>query len=103
LLPQRDLQRDDVHAMAAAPMSEEQHAAEGLRQEAQELLDRWYPGTALAVDWTGEVYVLQVARGYRLAPAIWVRPEHLANPEARIRVHRELVAAAWQLFTSRLS
>jgi hypothetical protein len=53
----------------------------------------------LAVDWTGEVYVLQVARGYRLAPAIWVRPEHLASPEARLGVHRELVAAAWQLFT----
>lgn len=81
-------------------MQERAHAAEGLRQEAQELLDRWYPGTAVEIDWTGEVFVVQVARGYRLAPAIWVRPEHLGSSEARIRVHRELVAAAWELSTS---
>ena len=52
------------------------------------------------IDWTGEVFVVQVARGYRLAPAIWVKPEHLGSSEARIRVHRELVAAAWELSTS---
>jgi hypothetical protein len=78
-------------------MQEQAHAAEGLRREAQDLLDRWYPGTAVVIDWTGEVFLLQVARGYRLAPAIWVRPEHLGSSEALIRVHRELVAAAWQL------
>jgi hypothetical protein len=78
---------------------EQARAAEGLRQEAQDLLDRWYPGTAVVIDWTGEVFLVQVARGYKLAPAIWVRPEHLGSTEARIRVQRELVAAAWQLST----
>ena len=80
-------------------MHEHARAAEGLRREAQELLDRWYPGTAVVIDWTGEVFVMQVACGYRLAPAIWVRPEHLGSSEARIRVQRELVEAAWQLTT----
>lgn len=84
-------------------MQEVAHAAEGLRREAQELLDRWYPGTAVVIDWTGEAYLVQVALGYRLAPAIWVRPEHLASSEARIRVQGELIAAAWQLATARLS
>jgi hypothetical protein len=80
-------------------MQEQARELEGLRREAQELLDRWYPGTAVVIDWTGEVFVVQVARGYRLGPAIWVRPEHLASSEARIRVQRELVEAAWQLST----
>ena len=80
-------------------MQEQAHAAEGFRREAQDLLDRWYPGTAVVIDWTGDAFLVQVARGYRLAPVIWVRPEHLGSSEARLRVRRELVEAAWQLST----
>jgi hypothetical protein len=78
-------------------MQEPTRSVEGLRQEAQDLLDRWYPGTAVVIDWTGDAFLVQVARGYKLAPAIWIRPEHLGSSEARIRVQRELVEAAWQL------
>jgi len=78
---------------------EQARVAEDLRREAEDLLDRWYPGTGVTVDWTGDAYLLQVARGYRLAAPIWVRPERPATMEALIALRGELVRAAWQLAT----
>ena len=77
--------------------------AEGLRRDAEALLDRWYPGTGVTVDWTGDAYLLQVARGYRLAAPIWVRPERLGTMEALIALRGELVRAAWLLATAEQS
>jgi hypothetical protein len=78
---------------------EQAQMAEDLRREAEALLDRWYPGTGVTVDWTGDVYLLQVARGYRLAAPIWVRPERLGTIDALIALRGELVRAAWRLAT----
>jgi hypothetical protein len=74
--------------------------AESLRRDAEELLDRWYPGTGVTVDWTGDAYLLQVARGSRLAPPIWARPERLGTMDGLIALRAELVAAAWRLATA---
>jgi len=82
---------------------EQARIAEGLRREAEELLDRWYPGTGVTVDWTGDAYLLQVARGYRLAAPIWVRPERLGTTDALIALRGELVRAAWRLATAERS
>jgi len=64
---------------------------------AQEVVDRWYPGTFVTADWTGTDYLVQVARGYRLAEPIWVAPDRLDTPVGRIAFTRELVGAAWHL------
>jgi hypothetical protein len=69
--------------------------AERLRRLAQELLDRWYPGTSAVVDWTGQTFLLQLSRGGRLAPPIWVSPPLMA--EACLAIRHELVRAAWLL------
>ena len=82
---------------------EQAQMAEDLRREAEGLLDRWYPGTGVTVDWTGDAYLLQVARGYRLAAPIWVRPERLGTMEALIALRGELVRAAWRLATAEQS
>jgi hypothetical protein len=82
---------------------EQTQVAEGLRRDAEALLDRWYPGTGVTVDWTGDAYLLQVARGYRLAAPIWVRPERLGTMEALIALQGELIRAAWRLATAEQS
>jgi hypothetical protein len=70
--------------------------ADRLRVGAQEFLDRWYPGTGVTVDWTGDAYLVQVTRGLRLAPPIWVR--HLCGSTGdRIALRRQLLTAAWEL------
>jgi hypothetical protein len=79
---------------------EEAFAGERLRRAAQALLDRWYPGTGVVVDWTGERYLLQVTRAGRLASPIWVTPEQV-SVGATIALHRELVSAAWRLARAR--
>jgi hypothetical protein len=73
------------------------HGIVTLRRFAQELLDRWYPGTLVHADWTGTVFVVQLARGYRLADPIWVTADCLDAPEQEIRLTYELVLAAWHL------
>ena len=69
---------------------------EALRRAAQELLDRWYPGTAVTVDWTGDACLVQLARGYRLAEPIWVRLENGAL-DADLGLVHELLESAWRL------
>jgi hypothetical protein len=76
---------------------EQARGAEDLRRHVQELLDRWYPGTAVTVDWTGQVYLVQLTRGFRLAPPIWVAAHRLAEPAERITLHGEVIAQAWRL------
>jgi hypothetical protein len=69
---------------------------EALRRAAQELLDRWYPGTVVTVDWTGEACLVQLTRGFRLAEPIWVRPTN-GTLETDLALMREILACAWQL------
>lgn len=71
--------------------------AERLRRACQELLDLWYPGTAVAVDCTGDAYLVQVTRGLKLAAPIWVPADGLATLDEKISFRRELLGAAWQL------
>ena len=70
--------------------------AEGIRRATQAVLDRWYPGTAVVVDWTGDAYLLQLERGLRLASPIWVAPEQLRSADDRFALRREVIAAAWR-------
>jgi len=70
---------------------------EGLRKAAQELLDRWYPGTAVTVDCTGQAYLLQLTRGFRLAAPIWIPADRPTGPEDDIALRRELIETAWHL------
>jgi len=76
---------------------EPQRGVETLRRFGQELIDRWYPGTLVTADWTGEAFVVQVARGYRLADPIWAAPDCLDSVERELSLARELLAAAWSL------
>jgi len=69
---------------------------EALRRAVQELLDRWYPGTVVTVDWTGDACLVQLARGFRLAEPIWVRPTN-GSLEADFSLVHEILAIAWQL------
>jgi hypothetical protein len=69
---------------------------EALRRAAQELLDRWYPGTVVTVDWTGDACLVQLARGFRLAEPIWVRPTNGAL-ETEVALVHEILASAWRL------
>jgi hypothetical protein len=72
---------------------------ERLRRACQELLDLWYPGTAVTVDCTGDAYLVQVTCGLKLAPPIWVPAGGLTTLDEKISLRRELLGAAWQLAT----
>lgn len=76
---------------------EPERGVEILRRFGQELVDRWYPGTLVAADWTGDVFVIQVARGYRLADPIWAAPDCLDSAEREVALAREILTAAWLL------
>jgi len=69
---------------------------EALRRAAQELVDRWYPGTAVTVDWTGDACLVQLARGFRLAEPIWVHPKN-GTLEADVTLVQQILSSAWQL------
>jgi hypothetical protein len=71
--------------------------AERLRRATQELLDRWYPGTGVTVDWTGDAHLLQIARGMRLAAPIFVVADRLKSLEDKMALRREVLTAAWAL------
>ena len=67
-----------------------------LRTIAQEFLDSWYPGIAVTVDWTGEAYLLQLARGFRLADVIWAPRNCIENGSAQVTLRCELLrTASW--------
>jgi hypothetical protein len=72
-------------------------SVESLRRASQEFLDLWAPGAVVTVDWTGDAFLLQVARGYRLADPIWLTSERGANGMLDVGLARELLAAAWIL------
>lgn len=73
------------------------HGVETLRRFAQDLVDRWYPGTLVTADWTGQAFVVQLARGFRLANPIWAGPDCLDSLEHQIELTYELLFAAWHL------
>jgi len=70
---------------------------EVLRRAAQALLDRWYPGTSVTVDWTGDAYLVQLARGLRLGEPLWVSGERFTSLEKDLGLCRKLLAGAWRL------
>ena len=70
---------------------------EELRGAAQAFLDRWYPGTEVTVDRTGEGYLVQLARGPRLGESIWVGGACTTSLEEDLPLSRKLLAAAWRL------
>lgn len=70
---------------------------DALCRAAQDLLDRWYPGTVATVDWTGDAYLVQLARGFRLADPIWVSPRRADGLGTDAALCRELLAVAWRL------
>jgi hypothetical protein len=77
-------------------MPESMACREQLRDRAQDLLDRWYPGSAVTVDWTGDTYLVQVSRAGRLAPPVWVPAAELSERQM-MSLTRELIEAAWGL------
>ena len=74
--------------------------AERLRRGCQEFLDSWYPGTAVTVDCTGEAYLVQVMRGMKLAPPIWIPTGRPKTLDEKIALRREVLSAAWLLATA---
>jgi hypothetical protein len=68
-----------------------------LRRAAQQLLDRWYPGTAVTIDWTGEAYLIQLMRGGRLGDPLWVSLGSFTTLEDDLPLCRKLLAEAWRL------
>jgi hypothetical protein len=87
-------------SIASFTMPESTACREELRERAQALLDRWYPGTAVTVDWTGDTYLVQVSRAGRLAAPVWVAPAPLTEREG-VSLARELIEAAWELARTR--
>jgi hypothetical protein len=84
----------------ASVTREQALVVERLRRGCQEFLDLWYPGTAVTVDCTGEAYLVQVMRGMKLAPPIWIPTGRPKTLDEKIALRREVLSAAWLLATA---